>query len=196
MKVVIKVTRKNALISAINVVKSSEIPEPQKDEIVNALHLCISELPFSHWTKDSVFDACNQYIEDHHCQLTLNCFASKSLPPHTVVRRLFGMTLKEFRDTYYPLQPMQQQTPDEIISEFKFEYLRCGAHDRKSYNNMRDKLKPCVATVLKRAHCKTWAELLNRAGIQQTMRQPKREPRTYNVTFHIHAYDIFKDENK
>ena len=96
-------TRKTALKEAINIVKSSEVDTKMKENVIEKLELCISELPFAQWSEAAVFDACDQFIEDHGRPLILNDFQSKELPSHPTVKNRFEMTLKEFRDTYYPL---------------------------------------------------------------------------------------------
>ena len=106
-------TRKTALKEAINIVKSSEVDTKMKENVIEKLELCISELPFAQWSEAAIFDACDQFIEDHGRPLILNDFQSKELPSHPTVKNRFKMTLKEFRDTYYPL--LKKYTHKRIV---------------------------------------------------------------------------------
>ena len=51
-------TRKEALREAIQIVSNARIGKGRKAEILAGLALCQRELPFAHWTREAVFDAC------------------------------------------------------------------------------------------------------------------------------------------
>lgn len=188
-------TRKNALKNAISAVKNSDFDDETKQMIIEKLELCISELPFAKWTQAAIFDACDQFIEDNGRPLILRDFVSAKLPSHPTIKQRFGITLKEFRDLYYPLPEIKSSSKyknvelPESLKRFHDEFVRCGARTREDYDNMRDKSHPCSATILKIAGTKSWDELLL---MTNTVRpdKPKRENTlSYSFTHAIDRYD-------
>ena len=185
--------RKTALKQAISIVKSSGIEVDIKEEIIKKLELCISELPFAKWSEEAIFDACDQFIEDHKRPLILNDFLSKELPSHPTVANRFGMTLKEFRDKYYPLPEPGYVAPSEaldVVEAFREEFIRCGARTREDYDNMRDKNAPCSATVLKKIGTRSWHELLHHAKVEPPRK--KRKSSVEKSSFHFKYEDELK----
>lgn len=179
-------TRKTALKEAVKIIKSSELSEDRKREIIEKLELCISELPFAQWSEAAIFDACDQFVEDHGRPLILNDFQSRMLPSHPTVQNRFGMTLKEFRDTYYPLPQEQPLTPrggKKLIREFRKEFLRCGARTREDYDRLRDKKSPCSATILKKLGTNSWGVLMSQAKIKA--QKPIKTKPAMQSTFHF-----------
>ena len=118
-------------------------------------------------------------------------FQSKALPSRSAVKNRFGMTLKEFLDTYYPL-PEGPQLPEEAIRSFREEYLRCGATSMESYNRRRAKGSPCAVTVIRRSGAGSWLELLSRAGLHKK-RPPRRGAEGYEVTMHFVYEDRLRE---
>lgn len=190
-------TRKNALKSAISAVQSSDFDEETKKMIIEKLELCISELPFAKWSEAAIFDACDQFIEDNGRPLILNDFTSPLLPSHPTVKNRFGMTLKEFRDKYYPMDNPESTSKykyvelPESLKNFHEEFIRCGARTREEYDKLRDKSKPCSATILKIAGTKSWNELLRMTGTER----PEKPKRTNSMTFSFtHEIDRFNSK--
>ena len=140
-------TRKDALSEAIIIIKKSNINNKKKAELTKKLELCVSELPYAKWTEAAIFDACDQYIAEHGLPLRLKDFQSRELPSHPTVKNRFGITLKEFRDTYYPMPEREKniaQISEETIRDFREEYQRCGATNMESYNKLRSEGTPCA----------------------------------------------------
>lgn len=190
-------TRKTALKEAINIVKNSEMDTKMKESIIEKLELCISELPFAKWTEAAIFDACDQFIEDNGRALILNDFQSKMLPSHPTVQNRFGMTLKEFRDTYYPLpeisESLQQEKREKMLQDIREEILRNGTYTREKYDKIRDKRLPCSLTILSRFHFKTWAELLEHIDVKPP-KPPKRGSSIRGSTFSFKYEQLFSDD--
>ena len=53
--------RKQALTEAINILSTN----PDNKEIADKLKEILSELPLSEWTKNSIMDAIETYIQEH-----------------------------------------------------------------------------------------------------------------------------------
>ena len=183
-------TRKEALREAIRLVSETDWDEERKQAVKEGLELCIRELPFAAWSRAAVFDACEQYIAEHGHPLHLHDFRSRELPSHTTIQNRFGISLREFRDTYYPLPYRKKPDPAAVTDEFRREYLRCGASGRREYDRKRRSGAPCAATVIRRAGLSGWRELLLRAGLPVSGRDPVRPEAGLRLTVHYAWEDI------
>ena len=84
------------------------------------------ELPPNRWTEAAIRDSVEQFILDN------------GRPPHSVIKRRFGVTLQEWLDQNYPIE----KTPlDELhaqaTQEFIKEYLRIQPVSAEDYNARR-----------------------------------------------------------
>ena len=84
-------TRKQALELAAKALADNE-------EAVQVLHTMIAELPLNRWTEDAIRDSVEQFILDNGRPPMRTNFKKKCLPPHSVVKRRFGVTLQECQD--------------------------------------------------------------------------------------------------
>jgi len=90
-------------------IKIVKINKQMNEQMIRNPNLCKSEPPHSRWSKETIFDACDRYIAEHDGVLRPTDFHSKRLPSRSAVKNRFGITLKEFRDTYYPLPAGHQK---------------------------------------------------------------------------------------
>ena len=172
-------TRKTALLRAISIIQEMT-PQPEDgDELIEKLQLCIDELPFSKWSKDAIFDACDQYCEDNNRTYLITAdFQKAELPSHPTVKNRFGMTLAEFRDKYYPLpssrsgrspysdKPVEAYNKD-FVEFYKNNYGMRGAE----YNNKRPNGYPTWNTLAKMNGLKqSWHTLLSAFELKQTVK--------------------------
>lgn len=163
-------TRKEALDEAIQIVSNARIGKRRKEDILAGLDLCRRELPFAHWTKEAVFDACDTWVGEHG-QLTLRAFSAPDMPSHTTVKNRFKMTAREFRDRYYPLAggPAGSRYGghgvDEWNRRFTEEFRRIACTGQADYNRRRDRLLPTWNTVAAMNGVKSWRQLLARLGL-------------------------------
>ena len=96
------------------------------------------ELPLNRWTEAAIRDSVEQFILDNGRPPLRTDFKKKCLPPHSVVKRRFGVTLQEWLDQNYPTE----KTPlDELYAqatqEFIKEYLRIQPVSAEDYNTRR-----------------------------------------------------------
>ena len=111
-------TRKQALELAVQALAENK-------EAVQVLHTMIDELPLNRWPETAIRDSVEQFILDNGRPPLRTDFKKKCLPPHSVVKRRFGVTLQEWLDRNYPIE----KTPlDELhaqaTEDFIREYLR------------------------------------------------------------------------
>ena len=158
-------TRKEALREAIHIVSNARIGKQRKADVIAGLELCQRELPFSHWSKEAIFDACDTWVSEHG-ELHMRAFASPQMPSHSAVKNRFGMTAREFRDQYYPMKDVSARSRyyRRSIAEwndlFADEFHRIGCTGQDDYNRRRNRELPTWNTVAGMNGCKTWSELL------------------------------------
>lgn len=176
-------TRRDALREAIYIVSNARIGKQRKAEIIAGLELCQQELPFSHWSKEAIFDACNTWIADHG-ELHMRAFASPQMPSHPTIKNRFGMTAREFRDKYYPMKDVSTRSPyyQHSINEWnemfvdEFNLIECTGQD--DYNQRRNHKLPTWNTMAAMNNCKTWNQLLALLSLKTYQKsRPKVEVR-------------------
>ena len=158
-------TRKDALREAIHIVSNARIGKQRKAGIIAGLELCRRELPFSHWSEEAIFDACDTWVSEYGA-LHMRAFASPQMPSHTAIRNRFGMTAREFRDKYYPMKGIStgSRYGKRGIAEwnglFADEFHRIRCTGQRDYNRRRNHDLPTWNTMAGMNNCKTWNELL------------------------------------
>lgn len=170
-------TRKEALREAIQIVSNARIGKRRKEEILAGLDLCQRELPFAHWTREAVFDACDTWVQEHG-MLTLRAFTSPDMPSHSSIKNRFGMTAREFRDRYYPLtgapigSPYSGHSVDEWNRRFTEDFRAMGCTGQADYNRRRDRELPTWNTVAAMNGTGSWRQLLTKLNLE-TCERPK-----------------------
>jgi hypothetical protein len=139
-----------------------ESDSPDREEIAELLEICSKNLHTMKWSKEMVFDACQQFILDNNREITVGDFDRAKLPRHTTIQKLFGMTAAEFRDTYFPMDnkkvhdtsKYRAMKTDRMVAAFRREYGRIQPTSSpdftKRYNNKK---------------CPNWATLCTRLGL-------------------------------
>lgn len=161
-------TRKDALREAIHIVSKARIGKQRKAEIVAGLELCRRELPFSHWSREAIFDACDTWVQEHGA-LSVTAFASPQMPSHPVIQNRFGMTARAFRDQFYPARDAPSGSRrglsrwNELFAE-EFNRIRCTG--QRDYNRRRDRGLPTWNTMAKMNRCGTWSLLLEKLSLK------------------------------
>ena len=195
-------TRKEAIIEAISFIKVHGKNLEKKTEILEKLELCKLELPFTGWSSGAIFDACEQFIKEKGRQIWVTDFDQcAELPSHPTIQNRFGMTAREFRDTYYPvpdmLRPDSEVRVARLLEEFKEELARCGAHTREEFDDLRDKSLPCSTTILRRAKLTYWRELLTAVGTTPEAIKRRRTPQAFATSFRLeHEGKVFEADMK
>lgn len=154
-------TRKQALALAIHALN-----EAGQTEAVGILHTLSRELPFFSWSEEAIFDAVEQFILDHGRVPTPTDFKKRGLPPHTVIKRRFGVTLQEWLDQNYPTE----KTPlDELhaqaTQDFIREYLRIQPVSAEDYNARRTHPSRGWYSIAKYNHTRRWRILLEKLNL-------------------------------
>lgn len=152
-------TRKQALELAVQALAGNE-------EAVQVLHTMIDELPLNRWTEAAIRDSVEQFILDNGRPPMRTDFKKKCLPPHTVIKRRFGLTLQEWLDQNYPTE----KTPlDELhakaTQEFIREYLRIQPVSAEDYNARRTHPSRGWYAIAKYNHTRRWRILLEKLNL-------------------------------
>lgn len=162
--------RKEALRKAIEIIENTQIEGNEREEIIAGLNLCLQELPFSHWTEAAIFDACDQWVQEHG-ELHLSAFVSADMPSHPTIKNRFGMTAKEFRDTYYPISDVTtrsryyKHSKAEWDDRFIAEFHRIRVRSQEDYNRRRNVELPTWVTMASMHGLTRWSDLLNELGL-------------------------------
>lgn len=164
-------TRREALEAALVLVADSSLTPKSKEEILYGLRLCLTELPFAHWTEEAVFDACDQFLLDHGRPPRMRDFGRSGLPGHPTVKNRFGLSLQQFLDRYYPggrelsnRSPYGDRSTLAWADAFMREYCRLSPKSAADFNARRKKGLPGWNTVAKMLGVKTWRGLLDYCG--------------------------------
>jgi len=167
-------TRKEAIIYAIDMIRKYGGDSEESKSAEEKLTSVMNDLPLTKWSKEAIFDACDQYCKKHNkSYLTATDFNSGELPPHRVVKKRFGMEVKEFRDQYYPVPNRMpyhnvyyKMSEEDYTKEFaqfckKYSYLT-----QDEYNKRRPEHLPTWVILARMNGVERWTELLSIANVE------------------------------
>ena len=124
-------TRKQALELAVQALAGNE-------EAVQVLHTMIDELPLNRWTEAAIRDSVEQFILDHSRVPTATDFKKRGLPPHTVIKKRFGITLQEWLNRDYPVvKPSEEEKRTKATEAFVLDYFRIQPKSADEFNARR-----------------------------------------------------------
>lgn len=154
-------TRKQALSAAIETLNAAG-----QTEAAEILHKLSGELPFFSWSKEAIFDAVDQFILDHGRAPTTTDFKKRGLPPHTVIKRRFGVTLQEWLDQNYPTEKTSlDELHAQATQDFIREYLRIQPVSAEDYNARRAHPSRGWFAIAKYNHTRRWRILLEKLNL-------------------------------
>ena len=152
-------TRKQAVSLAIQALSEAG----QNEEAITVLRTLSDELPLVHWSDAAIRDSIDQFILDQARIPTVSDFKKRGLPPHTVIKNRYGVTLRDWLQENYPVIKASQETERKrLTKEFKKEYLRIRPESAEAYNAKRTPGLPCWYTVAVHNQTKRWRELLKK----------------------------------
>ena len=183
-------TRKQAIYQAIQALSALE----GKEEAITLLQDIYDEMPLIHWSDKSIRDTVEQFIVDHGRTPTVSDFRKKGMPPHSVIKNKYGITLAEWLGINYP-QP-EKSTKEEmtdITNDFIATYHRIVPKSAKDYDLRRPKGMKCWATIAQHNGCTNWTSLLEKLSLQSySARDSHRSGAPISVSI---FHDLF-DEDK
>ncbi len=151
-------TRKQALTLAIRALSTS----PQQEEAVQILHTLREELPLDRWSDAAIRDAVEQFILDRGRVPTVTDFKKRGLPPHTVIRNKYGVTLRDWLQENYPAEPgTAGEVKAAATALFVREYLRIQPKSAKEFDKKRSPECNCWYTIAGYHHTGSWRALLS-----------------------------------
>ena len=154
-------TRKQALSAAIEALNAAG-----QTEAAEILHTLSGELPFFSWSEEAIFDAVEQFILEHRRVPTTTDFKKRGLPPHTVVKRRFGVTLQEWLEQNYPtVKPSLDELRAKATEDFIKEYLRIQPTSAEDYNARRTHPSRGWYAIAKYNHTRRWRILLEKLNL-------------------------------
>lgn len=155
-------TRKQALDCAVQALAAAG----QNEEAIRVLHILSDELPLNRWTEAAIRDSVEQFILDNGRAPTRTDFKKKCLPPHSVIKRRFGLTLQEWLDENYPAErPSEDERHKEATEAFVREYLRIQPVSAEDYNARRAHPSMGWSAIARYNHTRRWRILLEKLGL-------------------------------
>ena len=154
-------TRKQALESAVRL-----LAETGRNEEAAVLHTIMEELPLNRWTDEAIRDSVEQFILDCGRVPTVSDFKKRGLPPHTVIRQKYGITLRAWLDLNYPDRlNAKEESRTEATKAFVLDYLCLMPKSAEEYNRKRMQGSPCWYTVAVHNGVHCWRSLLEKLGL-------------------------------
>lgn len=164
-------TRKQALIRAVALIKSMEATDETQSLIEKLLEL-EKDMPITHWTEATIFDTLDQFAMETGRTPTTTDLKLRGMPPHPVIKLRFAVTAKEFLAKHYP-QPARlcgsrafgNKSADEWLAVFTEEYNRIKPTSADIFNQGKQKELPTWVTFAAILGKKNWLELLAFANL-------------------------------
>ncbi len=155
-------TRKQAIEQAVSVL--AEIGN--HEETIQILHSISQDLPLHHWSDAAIHDAVEQFILDHGRVPTVTDFKKRGMPPHTVIKQKYGITLQAWLENNYPVsRPSVEETRLKTTGAFVTEYLRLRPRSAETYDRERREGLPCWYTVAVHNGVCRWRALLEKLDL-------------------------------
>lgn len=177
-------TRKQALARAMEALADD-------GEAVQVLHTMLRELPLNRWTEAAIRDTVEQFILDHGRPPTRSDFKKGCLPPHSVIKLRFGLTLQAWLDQNYPtVKPSPEALHAQATEDFIREYLRLRPVSAEDYNARRARPSRSWYTVAVYNHTRRWRALLEKLELPVYSRRGEPEDMPRLAVKVISDYDL------
>ena len=158
-------TRKQALYRALQVLEDKET--------INKINEILNEMPFTHWSEKTIFDAIEQFILDNgRIPISKDFKKRNNMPPHPVIKLRFKMKVSEFLNKYYPCDkiyhsPYSYKTKEEWKDFFISEYMKNKPNSEDTYNKTRKEKTPTWDTIAKMFGKNTWLTWIEFCGLSE-----------------------------
>lgn len=138
------------------------------------------------WNKETIYDACKKYCEEHSVSyLRRKDFREHGMPAIQTIEKHFNMDIAQFIKQYFPQPELYEQyrinidlSKEELFKLFVSEIERLNLPSQKYYDQMRDKKLPTSKILIKIFNVSTWTELRNLTQIH--IQKP-------NITFNVES---------
>ena len=166
-------TRKQALHKAIEALKA----QSENRDIIAKLREIEAEMPLNHWTKRAIVDAVEQFIADNGRNPTATDFKRKGMPPHTVIRARYGVTLNEWLEKNYPSAINSYELRKKLYtSRFISDYKRIGPQTADDFDKNRTPGTVSWQTLKSYYNVTSWYGLLTALGLPFERKGRARRP--------------------
>lgn len=160
------VNKSKALSIAIEAIK--QLPYSDENEQAIKRLKTLGEMTMNrHWTKETIFQALNQWRDEHGRNPTVTNLVEYGMPKAVTIQRMFDMKASAFMSIYYPSEQTKKpvtkysvRTEQEWINDFRRQYEQMKPKSGREYNNRREEGSPTWNTIIKYCHVGTWTELL------------------------------------
>ncbi len=155
-------TRKQALHKVIEVLSKSS----KYTEEIRLLQELSEELPLIHWSDASIRDTVEQFVLDNGRVPTVSDFRKKGMPPHTVIKQKYKITLAEWLDKFYPtVKPTREEFKAKYTEMFIADYIEIKPRSQEEFNQKKRPETRGWQTVANYYGAKSWRALLKRLDL-------------------------------
>lgn len=192
-------TRKQALLGVLENI-SKQKKSDRNLEIIEKLKEIANEMPFTEWSKATIFDTLEQFAIDNGRNPKVSDLRAKGMPPHPVIKHRFNMTAKEFLDTYFPTSQkcnsriFGNKSKEEWLEFFVNEYKRIKPSSAEEYNSYREKNSPSWASIAKMFSIERWNDFKKLAKVPDYYKKIEKLPRkgegrNFKIIYHSDVKD-------
>ncbi len=172
-------TRKQAIMRVCEALDGME----KYKEATAILKDMSEELPLIHWSDKSIRDAVEQFIIDNGRVPTASDFRKKGMPPHTVIRQKYGITLAEWLFLNYPTdKASKSEERKKNTYDFIKEYNRLKPVSQDDFNKRRSVHIKSWQTIASYHFLTSWQSLLKELCLE---RYTKIHDNKLKVQIHI-----------
>lgn len=176
-------TRKEAINRVL--MRLSEIPECGEE--IRILTEIRDELPLIHWSDASIRDRVEQFILDNGRPPTVTDFKKAGMPPHTVFKQKYKMTLAEWLEQNYPAPKQStEELKEKYTKDFLEDYYKIRPRSSEAFNRKRRNGTKSWNTLAGYYGVKSWRNLLKALNLPLYF-DMKRDhvPAKFTVNVHI-----------
>lgn len=146
------------------------------------------------WNERNIIESINVFVsKNNRLPTSREIDKYPDLPRRNTIKRVFGCDYKEFYTTYFKGYSISiQLSNEEILQQFKEQYIRLGCPSEYNYSINRDKSTPKAETICKYLGI-TYNELLQMCGfeIKRAGKVVQRTKRNYTVSISKHSEEVY-----
>lgn len=173
-------TAKTALQKAISQLSGNK----ENTEICEKLSDILEDMPLTGWTDRKIRDRIEQFYEDEGRYPTTTDFKKKGMPPHTVFKHRYKMTLSQWLRENYPTPGITyEERKEKHTKAFKEEYLKLAPESSDDFDRRREKGVISWRGLAPYYNVTSWHNLLH--ALELPVPKPKHTERVkpnFNVT--------------
>lgn len=176
-------TRKAALYQAIQILKAND----EHKEMVQHLQGILDDFHKCMWDDKTAREAIDKFIKENGRNPTCTDFGKKNgLPPHTSMKRIYGINLSEWLEQNYPTnRPTYDELTKKYTKEFIEEYYRIKPRSQEEFDKKRKDGVKNARSIMLRNKQNCWRSLIKHLDLPFYFIMAKdRTPLSFDMGIH------------